>query len=266
MLLWMVAGAFLSATPAQAWGKKHREQTPPRDLPGHVEFLARKLWGVPLDESEPLTGEIQKLVTGHLEQWVPQAAAGNPDQGRLMVEVRRELDGVFSKLQYPLYERTAVFVEPWRNATLIGAGYTLGWSDTARVSAVALFERSEGKARLAAVTNFLPRCDLHYAFLPAPTSADFWLLIYGTRLGKSHPRLSAELDSFDGSALRPLWKTVDVYDGRLDVEPGRVVIHYMREDEFIEAATYGRRPPRREAVYRITPQGLEPVTDQEIGK
>jgi DNA-binding PadR family transcriptional regulator len=50
----------------------------------------------------------------------------------------------------------------------------------------------------------------------------------------------------------------------MDIEKDRIVISYMRENEFIEAATYGRTPPRREAVYRISAKGLELVTDHQI--
>jgi hypothetical protein len=265
-VLLLVVGVFLSAGWGQARKKKPARHGPPADLPGHVDYLAYQLWGKSLDESGPLTGEIQKLVVARLEQSVPQAAAGSTDNARLRVEVRQELEKIFAKVRYPIYERTAVFVEPWKDSTLIGAGYTLGWSDTARANAVALFERRAGRTRLATVLNFRPGCELGYAFLPSPPSGDFWFLVYGTRLGKSHPRLSAELYSFDGQKLHALWKTEDVYDGKLDVEPGRVVINYMRESAFVQAATYGRRPPRREAVYKIAPQGLELVTDQQVPK
>ncbi len=247
----------------QARKKKHA-QGPPPDLPGHVDYLAYQLWGKPMDESAALTGEIQKLVMGRLEQTVPQAANGSTDAVRLRVEVHHQLEKVFAKVRYPVYSRVAVFVQPWKDATLIGAGYTLGWSASRRANAVALFERRAGATHLATVFNFVPGCELRYAFLPPPPSGDFRFIVYGTRLGMSHPRLSAELYSFDGKKLRSLWKTEDVYDGKLDVEPERVVINYMRESDFVQAATYGHRPPRRETVYKVTPQGLEMVSDQQL--
>ena len=55
--------------PASAWArkKKPRKQAPPADLPGHIEYLARQLYGLHLDESETLAGQIQKLVTDHMQ-------------------------------------------------------------------------------------------------------------------------------------------------------------------------------------------------------
>lgn len=263
MLLLGMVGILLSAGWAEARWKKAPVR-PPTDLPGRVDYLAYQLWGKPMDEAGPLTGKIQKLVVAHLEQWVPKAAGGSADNAQLRVELRQEIEKIFSKTRNPVYERTAVFVQPWKDATLIGAGYTLGWSQARRANAVALFERRSGHTHLVTVFNFHPGCELGYAFLPSPPSGDFWFLVYGTRLGMSHPRLSAELYSFDGQKLSTLWKVEDVYDGRLDVEPGRIEINYMREADFVQAATYGHRPPRHERIYKITPQGLEFVSDQQL--
>lgn len=253
--------------PASAWArkKKPRKQAPPADLPGHIEYLARQLYGLHLDESETLAGQIQKLVTDHMQEWLAQHPPSDKPTGvPYHVEARRELENVFSKLHYPLYGWPATFAVNRKDHFLIGVGYTLGWSKYDRVNVLALFERREGKIRLAAVSHFVPRTDLHYEFLDSPDSDDFWFLAYGTRLGKSHPRLSAILYSFDGQTLKPLWETEDVYDGKMDVEKDRVVIRYMKENEFIEAATYGRTPPHHEAIYKITPKGLELVTDHEV--
>lgn len=255
------------ASPASIFGKKkkHKPQGPPPDLPGHVEYLAKQLYGLHLDESDALTSQIQKLVLDHMSEWLVQhPPSDKPTFVPYHVDVRRELENVFSKIQPPIYAWPSTFGEKWKESLLIGVGYTLGWSKYDRANVVALYESREGKVHPVAVTNFVPRVDLHYEFLPPPASGDFWLLVYGTRLGKSHPRLSAELYDFDGQTLKSLWKTEDVYDGKMEFQNDRVVISYMREKEFIEATTYGRTPPRREAVYRITGQGLELVTDHQI--
>ena len=243
-----------------AQGKKKKPKTPPpppADLPGHVDYLARRLHGLHLDEAGPTAAEIQKLVLDHLQEWM----ANRTSTG---VEVRRELESAFSKLHYPLFGQPAVFEQPWKGGVLIGAGYTLGWTDYDRINVVALFESREGTSRLSAVTNFVPRTDLHYEFAPAAGADDFRFFIYGFRLGKSQLRLSAVLYSFDGQSLKPLWETRDVYDGKMEVGPGKVVIRYLREDEYIREVAHDRKPPRHEAIYTITPDGLELQTDHEI--
>jgi hypothetical protein len=256
----------LGAVSAEAGKKKPRTlPPPPADLPGHVNYLVRQLYAVPLDESEPVTSQVQKLVTRHLEEWLPGRMANpNPSDVPLDVQVRRELENEFSQLHYPFFGQPAVFAESWKGGVLVGAGYTLGWSDYDRVNVMALFESRDGKTRLAAITNFVPRTDLHYEFLRASSNDDFRFFTYGTRLGKSHPRLTAILYSFDGKTLRPLWETHDVYDGKMEVGREKVVIRYLREEEYIREIAEHRHPPRHEAAYEITPQGLELETDHEI--
>ncbi len=249
----------LSLATGVAFGKKKPQKLPPppADLPGHVNYLARQLSSVPLDESGPVTSQIQKLIVDHLQEWM---ATRTPTD----VEVRRELETIFAPLHYPIFGQPAVYAEPWKGGVVVGAGYTLGWSDYDRVNVVALFESRVGKTHLVALMNFVPRTDLHYQFLLSAGSDDFRFLIYGTRLGKSHPRLTAILYSFDGETLKSLWETRDVYDGKMTVEPEKVIIRYLREEEYVRETTQGRKPPRHEATYKVTPQGLEIESDRDI--
>jgi hypothetical protein len=261
----IVAIVFLA--PGSAWAKKKKAQplTPAEAFAQQIAGLAQQLVDLHLDESGQISDQIQKRVLDHMQEWLNQHPPSDKPTGvPYSVEVRRELESVFSKVRFPVYAWPATFAEPWQDHLLIGAGYTLGWKSFDRVNVVALFDRAQGTVKLAAVTNFFPRVDLHYDFLPTSASGDFRVLAYGSRLGKSHPRLSAELYSFDGQALTSLWKTEDVYDGKLDVESDRVTIDYMKEDEFIEAATYKRTPPRYRVIYKITPKGLELVTNEQI--
>lgn len=265
LLVLMVAAALVAPSAAWAKKKKNKDQGPPADLAGHVEYLAQKLYGLHLDESDALTGEIQRLVLDHMQEWLGQhPPSDKPASVPYHVNVRRELEDVFSKLRYPIYAWPKTFAQPWNGRLMIGVGYTIGWSKVDRANVVALYEREQEITRLAGVTHFVPRTDLNYEFLPSPGSEDFRVLVYGTRLGKSHPRLSAELYSSDGQALKSLWKTEDLYDGQMEVAKDQVVIRYMKESEFIEAATYDRTPPRYEAIYRVSPQGLEIVSDHPI--
>jgi hypothetical protein len=238
--------------------KKKPPEQPPPDLPGRVSFLAWKLRGVHIDDSGPITGEIQKLVVDHLEQWFAKSPEPKTD-----VEVRRELERIFYNLRYPTSAVPACFDKPWKGAVLVGAGYTLGWTNYSRMNVFALFEQGEGKTRLAAVTNFLPFVDLHYEFLPSP-GEDFRFMISGTRPGKSQPRLSAVLYSFDGQSLKSQWETHDLFDGRMEVGEDKVTIRYLKEDEYVREQAHGRKPPRHEAVYRVTTQGLDLESDREI--
>jgi len=238
--------------------KKPKTPAPPAaDLPGRVSDLAWQLRGVHIDDSAPITDQIQKLVVDHMQEWLANRNATG-------VEVRRELEAVFFKLRYPTYGQPACFAEPWKGGTLIGAGYTLRWTNFNRVNVVALFEHREGKSRLAALTSFVPFTDLHYEFLPTHGSDDFWFFVYGTRPGKSQPRLTAILYDFDGQTLKPLWERREVFDGKMDVGAEKVTIRYLKEDEYVRETAHGRKPPRHLATYKITPQGLEIESDQEI--
>ena len=258
---------FLSSA-APALGKKKKSQSqlqPSDDLPGQVEALGRQLLGTPLDESEPLTSQIQKLVMDHMEAWMAgQSPGSSPDGTPFDVRVRRQMENAFSKMHYPVFGHPEVFSQSWNGGVLIGAGYTLGWSDYDRVNVIALFENRDGKTRLVGIDHFVPYTDLHYAFLPAPDSTSFRFIAYGIRLGKSQPRLSAVLYGYDGRSLKSLWETRDVYDGKLEVEKDSVVIRYLKEDEYIRELTYNRKPPRHLAVYKSTPQGLKLDSDTEI--
>ena len=257
--LMMMVGVFGLGT---AEGKEKKRKTPappPADLPGHVAYLAWQLRVVHMDDSAPITGEIQKLVLDHLQEWLP----ASPDRAS-DVAVRRELEAAFYQLRYPTSGQPACFAQPWKGGRLIGAGYTLAWTRYNRVNVVALFDQRDGGTRLAAVTSFTPFVDLHYEFLPARGWDDFRFFIYGTRPGKSQPRLSAALYSYDGQNLKSLWETHDVYDGKIDVGEEKVTIRYLKEEEYIREQAHKRKPPRHEATYKITPQGLEIETDREM--
>jgi hypothetical protein len=254
-LLFAAALSFLVSVVAE--GKKKMPPPPPADLPGHVNYLAQQLYGVMLDDSAPITDEIQKLVLDYLQEWMADRAPSD-------VEVRRQLEMAFSELNYPLFGEPAAFAQPWKGQVVIGAGYTLGWSDYDRVNVVAIFSSRLGHSRLVTVTNFVPRTDLHYAFLQEPEGDALRFFIYGFRLGKSQPRLTAILYSFDGQNLKSLWEARDVYDGKIDFEKDKVVIRYLKEEEYAREQAHRRKPPRHQTIYTITPGGLEVQSDQEI--
>ena len=241
--------------------KKPKPPGPPADLPGHVNYLARQLYGVPLDESDPVTSQIQKLIVDHFQTWLESQAAKSEVRD---VPVRRELESAFAQLHYPLFAWPAAFAQPWKGETLVGVGYTLGWGDYDRANVIALFEVRPGQVKLAGIVHFVPHTDMHYEFLAPPPSGDFWFLAYGTRLGKSQLRLTAMLYSFDGQNLKSLWETRDAYDGRIDVGRNWVTIRYLREDEYVREILAGRKPPRYESVYMATPQGLELQSERVI--
>jgi DNA-binding HxlR family transcriptional regulator len=50
----------------------------------------------------------------------------------------------------------------------------------------------------------------------------------------------------------------------MDVGPDKVVIRYLKEDEYVREVAHRRKPPRHEAIYKLTSQGLELEADHEI--
>jgi len=245
---------IFGVSPAMA---KKKAPPPAPGLPGHINTLAQQLPGVMLEDATPITSEIQKLVVDHMTQWMSNRAPSD-------VEVRRELENLFSLLHYPIFGQPAVFASPWKGTTVIGAGYTLGWNDFDRQNVLMIFESRDGKSHLAAITNFVPRVDLHYEVLPPQGSDDLRFFTYGFRLGKSQPRLSVVLYAFDGQNLKSLWEQHDIYDGKIDVQQDKVVIRYLKEDEYVREVGAKRKPPRHEAIYRLTPAGLALEEDHEI--
>ena len=255
ILVLSAAICLLGSGVAQA--KKKQKAPPPSDLPTQINSLVTQLYGVPLDESDPITVKVQKLALDHLQQWMANRI---PDD----VEVRRELEAAFALLHYPFFGQPVVFETPWKGGVLIGAGYTLGWSDYDRVNVVALFEGREGKCRLLDTIHFVPRTDLHFEILPPLKWDDFRFFAYGDRLGKSQLRLSATLYALQGDKLKSLWEIHDAYDGKIDFEKDKVTIRYLKEEEYIQEQTHGRKPPRHEATYLLTPQGMQLQSDLEI--
>ena len=242
---------------AMAQDTKQAPPPPPADLPGHVNYLAQQLPGVMLEDATPITDQIQKLVLAQLEQWMM-------DRSPTDVEVRRDVDMAFSELHYPLSGQAAAFARAWKDQVVIGAGYTLGWTNIDRTNALAIFSNQQGHSHFVTVTSFVPRYDLHYAFPPAQTDDAFRFFVYGFRLGKSQPRLSVGFYAFDGRNLKPLWEVTDLYDGKVYFEKERVITRYLNEAEYVTEAAHGRRPPRHQTVYTITPAGLEVQSEQDI--
>jgi len=251
LLLALVVGAGLAA------GKKKPPAPPPDTLQGKVNALAIKLRGVMLVDAGPITDQIQKLVVDHMTEWMANRTPTD-------VEVRRELERVFSLLHYPEEGMPAAFAQPWQGQMVIGAGYTLRWTDQDRQNVVAIYTSGAGKSQLAAVTNFIPRADLHYKMLPQLAGDDLRFFIYGDRLGKSQNRLEVALYSFDGKNLKTLWEKHDIYDGDMTVNQDKVAIKYLIESEYVEAVQRERHPPRHQATYQLTATGMQLLDDHEI--
>ena len=255
-LLFLAAALSLSVK-AQAQAQQQPAPLTPTEIPGRVNQLAQQLYGVMLEDATPITDQIQKLVVDRLQEWMMDRTPSD-------VEVRREVDMAFSELHYPLFGQGAAFAQPWKDQVVIGAGYTLGWSNIDRTNVIAIFSNRLGHSHLVTITKFVPRTDLHYAFPQQLADGPFRFFVYGFRLGTSQPRLSVIFYSFDGQNLKSLWETDDLYDGKINVEKDRVVIRYLNEQEYASELAHGRKPPRHQTVYVITPTGLEPQRESEI--
>jgi hypothetical protein len=251
----LVGITILGAGTAQ--GRKKEPKSQPPSPSEQISRLGTELYGQDLEDSENITNKIQQLVLGHLEAWIQNRSPSG-------VEVRREIESLFSKLRYPAFADANVFESPWKGEELIGAGYTLGWSDIWRRNVVVLFSSRDGQTQKLALTNFVPRTDLHYVVLPPSASGDFRFIIYGSRLGASSPRLTAILYTFDGKTLQPSWEVHDLFAGDLSVQGNELVIQYLNEKEFIRDTAQGHYPPRYQDTYTITPQGIELASRREV--
>ena len=240
-----------------AEAKRKTPPPPPTTLPERINALAKQLPGVMLVDAGPITDQIQKLVVDHMVEWMANRTPTD-------VEVRRELENVFSLLHYPEVALPAAFVHSWKGQMVIGAGYTLGWTDFDRQNVVAIFTSSAGASHLVTVTNFIPRTDLHYEMLPQLAWDDLRFFIHGNRLGKSQLRLSLILYSFDGQNLKSLWENHDIYDGELDIVKDKVTIKFLKEDEYVDAVQRSRHPPRHLATYQLTATGIQFLDEHEI--
>jgi hypothetical protein len=251
---WSLSVVFLSL--GVAAGKK-RVAPPPTGLAAQIDSLAKQLPGTMLEDAGPTTGQIQKLVVDHMAEWMARRTPTD-------VETRRELESLFSLLHFPLIGLPAAFAQPWKGQMVIGAGYTLGWTDYDRQNVVAIFTSNSGTSHLVTVTNFVPRVDIHYQMLTQLAWDDLRFFIYGFRPGKSQLRLSVVLYSFDGQSLKQLWQSLDIYDGKIDFLNDKVTIRYLREDEYVRAVEEKRHPPRHLATYQLTPEGIRLAGDLEV--
>lgn len=251
----MLAAAIALGMGTAVARKKKAEPQP--GLPDHIATLGKKLYGLDINDAKPITDEIQKLVVGQLNTWI---ANRSPN----IVEVRHELEHLFSKLEYPAEGTPSIFIAPWKNMKLIGAGYTLGWSNIWRVNVLVIYENQNGHTREVATTNFVPRTDMHYAIMAPSPAGNFRFLAYGRRLGMSHPRLSAVLYTFDGKTLKSQWKVENLFDGKLTAQNKTVVISYVDRDEYIHQTQQGHLPARHQRTYKLTPQGLQLESEHDV--
>ena len=236
---------------------KRKTPPPPTGLPEQIKALATQLYGVMLEDAGPTLSQIQKLVIDHMTEWMANRTPTD-------VEARRELENVFSLLHYPLEGQPATFADPWKGQMVVGAGYTLGWTAYDRQNVLAVFTSNHGHSRLATVVDPIPRIDIHYEVLPQLAWDDFRFFFYGFRPGKSQPRLSVVLYSFDGQNLKPLWQTQDVYDGKIEFQKDKFIVRYLNEAEYIHAQEQNRNPSRHMATYQLTSTGAQLVDDHEI--
>lgn len=256
---------IVSRGPFEARSRKNRKSGPPQSLPDRVNGLMRRLYGVQLVDAGNIPDQVQNLVNTALTTWMSgNGFEGSANNYPVDVRVRLQLERYFSKLHYPLFGQATVFARPWKGRQLIGAGYTLGWSDFDRVNVLALYESKAGKTRRVALAHFYPGTDLHFAVLPPSPRGGFRFITYGNRLGKSQPRLSAILYSFDGQKLNNLWHGRDLYDGKMEVAPTVVTFRYLIENEYIQAVQQGQLPQWHEDVYRITPAGFTLETQRLV--
>ena len=81
----------------------------------------------------------------------------------------------------------------------------------------------------------------------------------------THPNLKfLRFPAIDGTNLKSLWEVRDLYDGKISFGKDRVVIRFLKEEEYVAEAAHGRRPSRHQNVYAIRPTGLDLQSEQDI--
>ncbi|MGH9343808.1 MAG: hypothetical protein ACRD19_08615 [Terriglobia bacterium] len=267
IMTWALAFGFFVAclypSPFVAAGRKGRKSSATQDVPDQVNNLMRQLYGVQLVDAGKIPAQAQNLVLSALTRWMAGGGLQTESENYAVdVRVRMQLEEYFSKLHYPLFGAPVVFAKPWNGGDLIGAGFTLGWSDFDRVNTFALYETKDGTTRQVAAGSFFPGPDMHYALLPPSPSGAFRFLVYGDRLGKSQPRLSVALYAFDGQKLDNLWQQQDLYAGKINVTSETITLRYLIESEYVQAVQQGQWPDWHEDVYRVTPDGVALETEK----
>ena len=176
----VVLGVMMGPGAAAAAAKKRQPVAPPvSDLPNYLSYLAWQLRGRHMDESGEITGEIQKRVLDHMQEWL----TADPARAE-SVTARRELERVFFNLKYPTEAKPSCFEESWKGSVILGVGYTLYWTNYNRLNVLAIFVKNSGQLRLATVTSFIPRGSRSFLeFMTAPP----WTGGRVPRAEQSHP-------------------------------------------------------------------------------
>ena len=90
-ILLIIVLVILGAGSAEAGKQKAQKPPLPPDLPSKVDYYSWQLRGMHLDESGPISQEIQNLVLDHLKTWMAERTPTD-------VDVRRVLENDFFKI------------------------------------------------------------------------------------------------------------------------------------------------------------------------
>ena len=91
-------------------------------------------------------------------------------------------------------------------------------------------------------------CTFSVAQLKSGNPGEAWFLAWGMPFGSSRGSVHICLYSFDGSAVRTLWKRDRLNGGKVTATPDAVTLDYLdRNDMSIE----------RHEVFQVTPNGLQ---------
>ncbi len=245
----LAAGFFLLSQPLRAGDPVSRSTS------SYINQWTQTLQRKHHKDAELMNLHIQDLVLKHLEHYLSDQLASSSVSP---AQVRREIENrVFGDVQWPVNAVVKTFLRPWKEDALLGVGYSLGWTEQNRYNVAALYLIQKGEIRPIKVLHFEPGSDLNFKWLSSPNRNEMWLLLHGLKKGKSHPRLALQLFVFDGNDLRAIWERRDIYDGKFQVEEGKIVVTRYNEEEFAREARYKRLPPRYRTVYRRGESGVE---------
>jgi len=144
-------------------------------------------------------------------------------------ELENDLRRVVSP-KFAAETQASVFSSHTATRTLYVVAYGLGAFATSTRSWIGVFgPEGDGKpySLLASVENTLPDKTIALEPLSHPGAEGVTFLAYGINWGDAHNRLTVIAYSFKGGELKPMWSRVELPQGQIKVEEGKIKLVFL---------------------------------------